>query len=595
MIRRCIIVLALLIGVPLAAIHLLGPRWVPLTVAIFVGLFARVRAINGPVAPLFEKLRQLSPRALRRLTAGVFILVMGYLLFTAFHQHRDLFPRLHDEHSYLIQSRMVAAGKLWEPQHPLADFFDNFYMLSRPVYAPIYFPGTALLNAPFVRAGLPYWTMPILASGLAVALTFHLTTLLIDGVAGFTAAALMLGTWGLREFSTMVMAQAPMTLLGLLMFTAWLAWRKKRRAPWAMPLGLCMGWAAITRPVDALAFALPIGVAMALDLKPLPFRRIILTGVVLLVGLAPFFALQFAFNRGTTGSPWKIPYTVYLHQDQPGSEYGFRPFRADVRPASPLLQKTQYFEKCRQQEIQFHTPENLPGDLILRVALTLVGTLPAGILAVLLLATPFGLRDRRRLVFFAVAPLFLLLYAPNPFFLVHYPVPLIPIMAFSVALAVHVLSSSRSTASPNPHTSTFLTLVVLAVCVASLPELRRDVRDGTVPAMPLTALAHHQLPSAVHVPAVVLFHFSPADNPIEEPAYNDDVTDPDTAPIIRAHDLGPRNIEIARYYVAKQPARHFYLLDRQENAGKEKILLHDLGPADEYRRRLESGGSQPTQ
>ncbi|MDB5293219.1 MAG: hypothetical protein JWL69_4460 [Phycisphaerales bacterium] len=575
------------VGVPLAAVHLPGPHWVPLAAAVAVGLLVRFPAANGRIAPFLESCRHPSRRALRWVAVGVFAISVTYLLFTAFHQHRDLFPRLHDEHSYLIQSRIVAAGKLWEPQHPLADFFDNFYMLSRPVYAPIYFPGTALLNAPFVRAGLPYWTMPILATALAVALTFYLTTLLTDGIAGFTASAIMLSTAGLREFSTMVMAQAPMMLLGLLMFASWLAWRRERRARWAAAIGFCMGWAAITRPVDALAFALPILVAMAWGLKPLPFRHNLTTAAVLLATLAPFFALQAAFNRGATGSLLKTPYTLYLHQDQPGSEYGFHPFNPSARPASPLLQKQQYFEKYRLQEIQSHTPENLPGDLMLRIALTLVGTLPAGILAIMLLVTPFGLRDLRRLVFFAPAPLFLLLYAPNPFFLVHYPVPLIPIIAFSVALSVHVLSRGRSATAPDPHTSTFFTLIVLAVCIASLPELRRDVRDGTLPAMPLTALVHDQFPSAIQGRAVVLFRFRPADNPVEDPAYNDDVTYPDNAPIIRAHDLGPRNIEIARYYAAHQPDRHFYLLDRQENAGREKILLHDLGSAGEYLRRLE--------
>ncbi|HWE93536.1 MAG TPA: hypothetical protein VG269_06125 [Tepidisphaeraceae bacterium] len=582
------ILLALLIGVPLAAIHLLDPRWVPLAVAVAVGLLARVPALNGRVAPLLESCRHPSPRALRWTTLAVGALSTAYFIFTAFHQHRDLFPRLHDEHSYLIQSRMIAVGHLWEPQHPLADFFDNFYMLARPVYAPIYFPGTALLNAPFVCLGLPYWTMPVLASGLVVGLTYLLITLMIDGLAGLTAAALVISAWGLREFSTILMAQAPMALFALLMVGAWLAWRREHRARWAAAIGACMGWAAIIRPVDALAFALPIAFAMALEARTLPARRCFFAASTLLLAASPFLALQAAFDRGTTGSPWRTPYSQYLHQDQPGSEFGFHSFHADARPSAPLPQKQQYFEQYRLKEIQAHSLANFLEDLKLRAQLMVLATLPAGILAVLFFAAPFGLTDRPRLVFFLAAPLFLLLYAFNPFFLVHYPVPLIPVMAFGVVLAVHVLSRAGSSAGPDPHTSTFLTLIVLALCASALPELRPDVRDGTVPAMPLTALVHRQLASQVQTPAVVLFRFRPTDNPVEEPAYTDDVAWPDDSPVIRAHDLGPRNIEIARYYARLQPERHFYLLDRQENAGRQTLVLHPLGDAKEYLSKLEA-------
>ena len=66
-------------------------------------------------------------------------------------------------------------------------------------------------------------------------------------------------------------------------------------------------------------------------------------------------------------------------------------------------------------------------------------------------------------------------------------------------------------------------------------------------------------PNLPHTPAVVLFRYAPGkDNPHIEPVYNTDVAWPDDAPVIRAHDLGPRrNIEIFRYY----PERAFYSCD----------------------------------
>src|SRR6185312_2794184 len=78
---------------------------------------------------------------------------------------------------------------------------------------------------------------------------------------------LVLATSMFRVYSTMVMAQIPVMLLGLLMAWAWLRWRGERKAGWAVAIGAFAGWAAITRPVDALAFALPIGIAMLIDLR----------------------------------------------------------------------------------------------------------------------------------------------------------------------------------------------------------------------------------------------------------------------------------------------------------------------------------------
>jgi len=406
-------------------------------------------------------------------------------------------------------------------------------------------------------------------------------------VAGWIAAAATISAYGLREFSTMVMAQAPMALLAMLIIWAWLTWRTKHHWHWAIALGVCIGWAVITRPVDAVAFALPVMIAMILNWRQITPRRRLATIVVILAGIAPFFAIQAILNHGTTGSLFKTPYQLYLQQDMPGSDFGFHAFNADAHPLSSLPQKTQYWEKVRLKEIRNHTLAHLPYDLAVKSFWAAYTTLPAGILVIVLPAILFGWKDRRRWVVLSAAPLFVTIYLFNPFFLAHYSVPLVPVMAFAVALGVNVLERGHNA---------FLTLMILAVCIASLPEFRHDIHDGSVPALPLMRLAHDQLAVAVHTPAVVLFRFHPSDDPaeaVEEPVYNDDVIWPDDAPIIRAHDLGPRNIEIARYYAAHQPTRHFYLLDRKENLGRTTILLHPLGQADEYLHWMEESGEHP--
>jgi len=68
------------------------------------------------------------------------------------------------------------------PQHELADFFDTFHILVRPVYASIYFPGTALLYVASIWLNLPPWVMPLLAAGASVALLYRVISELVDGV-----------------------------------------------------------------------------------------------------------------------------------------------------------------------------------------------------------------------------------------------------------------------------------------------------------------------------------------------------------------------------------------------------------------------------
>src|SRR6476620_11405665 len=139
------------------------------------------------------------------------------------------------------------------------------------------------------------------------------------------------------------------------MVWAWLRWRGQRWWGWALAIGIFSGWAAITRPVDALAYAIPIGVAMAGSLWKQPARQWALTAGALVAGAAPFLVLQGIFNVGVTGYPLRTPYTAYLERDQPGAQFGLRRYDPSWRPASALPQKRAYYDWCRPY-FQQHEP-----------------------------------------------------------------------------------------------------------------------------------------------------------------------------------------------------------------------------------------------
>ncbi|HXE53453.1 MAG TPA: hypothetical protein VN541_10575, partial [Tepidisphaeraceae bacterium] len=112
-----------------------------LGIAALVGLGGMLAGKNERIPRLVAAVRYPSLRARCWTAAGVWAVAVVYLTLTAFAQHRDLFPRIHDELSYTIQARMLSHGRLWMPRHELADFFETFHFLTRPVYGSIYFPG----------------------------------------------------------------------------------------------------------------------------------------------------------------------------------------------------------------------------------------------------------------------------------------------------------------------------------------------------------------------------------------------------------------------------------------------------------------------
>ena len=178
-----------------------------------------------------------------------------------------LAPLSHDEESYALQTRMAAAGHLWLAPHPMARYFESFHIQVEGAYGSIYFPGNALLQAPGVWLGWPWWRMPQLLSGLAVAVLFLVGLELFNPPAALAGAMALLGNHFFLDFSNQTMAQTPVMLAGLLCVLAWAKWRGAMRFRWSLAAGAAAGLAAIIRPVDAVCFAAPVAVAMLLELS----------------------------------------------------------------------------------------------------------------------------------------------------------------------------------------------------------------------------------------------------------------------------------------------------------------------------------------
>ena len=564
----------------------LGP-WGPVPLVGLVGFVAVVAAVRPSALsmPLAAADRTLGRH---RFVASLVVTAITavYLLATARGQGRPLHPYVHDEFSYLIQAHQFARLRGWMPAHPLASFFDSFQLIDAPVYASAYFPGTALLYVPGIWLGLPPYVTSVLVAAVVAGLLFHVAVGLLDGPAA-VAAVLLLWTDGrYRTLSVMTLAQMPLLMWGLAATVAWLRWRVGRAHRWALAIGGCLGMAAITRPLDALCFAIPIGLDVFAWAAPshgrparadpagtggTPVRRTAWTLLWIASAAVPCLLLQLSLNRGITGHWTQTPFRMYADRDYPGTSYGFHPFDPAARPQSSLPQKRALYAEYRPV-VADHTVASAVDNLFrphatglspARVELTLV-RLPSQPLPLLLPLVPVALAGltRRRAVVLATVPLFLLLYVGYVFFFPHYTLVVAPAVVLAVVIGAEQVPPLLPAAARRRARGA-VPIILAGLAVAGLPQFDPGTRDELFDA-PLIADVDRQLATIAHRPAVVLFAYDPRRNTNEEPVYNADVAWPDDAPIVRAHDLGPaRAAQLFAYYAARQPGRFAYRYDER--------------------------------
>lgn len=575
-----------------------------LAAAVIVGL---IPPANRWIGRQLDRVRNPSPQARTRASIAIATAASAYLTFTAFRLDRDCsIPQFHDEHVYLLQTQMLAHGRLWYPQHPMADFFETFHVLVKPVYAPVYFPGASMLFVPAIWLNLPIWVIPVLIAGAIVGLLYRVTTELTDGVCGALACAAMLSLVRFRFISMLMISHPAALLQGLVLVWAWLRWRERRDWPHALLIGAVAGWAAITRPVDALCYAIPVGVMILLDIfwpgklkfetnskheiqNPNRRRALAITAAMAVAGAAPFLLVQVIFNLGVTGKATHTPYNYNADLFFPQVSYGFHTYDPSLKPASTLPQKLFFHEAFDVPLIKAHQP-NLVWDTFknTRLPLLLDVTLPSRWLIPLLPLGLLGPWNRKRLAVAVTLPLSIGLYCFFAFYLPHYALLASP--AIFVLMMLGVMRLQNVWPAWRSGVEVMLVLLVIALSVQMLPQLHGKLFDDPR-YYPAVARAYHELPKILHTPAVVLYRFHGYNNPHDEPVYNDLTAWPDDAPIIRAHDLGPRNVEILHYYAKLQPDRMFYLYDRGREPKDDAI--HPLGTAKDLAARFPTTAPTP--
>lgn len=529
-------------------------------VVALAALLCWPRPVRRVVTAVLDHVRNPSPRARRLTTLALWVLASLYCFGTAARQHRDFDLRNQDEMMYLVQTQQVASGHLWLPAHPMAEFFQTFYIFVRPVYAAMHFPGLAVLYAPTVWLHVPPWVLALLIAGGVVGMTYRVVSELVDGVAGVLSAMLVVALPSFRQLSLMVLPYLPMALVVLVTLWAYLRWRRRRGVGWAVVLGVLAGFSAILRPLDTICFGLPLTLAMLWDLRGAGSKRIALTAGLVVACTIPFVSLQLIADHGITGHWLRAPVQEYHRTFWPGIHMGLNPRVDETAPPPTTMTTLPQFKANYQEFVVAQVTQNSQvAGVVQRYANTIAWGLPLPILVVLLPIGLLGLTDRRRWVWAAGLLVFPVAYLTF-LYVQHYVAILAPGLAFLVVLGAGQVA--RAFPRGRGFLTPWLAVAIVGLAVAALPEVAR-FKDKTTKSPAMEAFKSAQ--ARIKRPALVFFHYDPSVPELwkHEQTYNYQTARIDDAAIVRAQDLGDRNVELINYYAKVQPRRYVYRFDQK--------------------------------
>jgi hypothetical protein len=266
-------------------------------------------------------------------------------------------PMIQDEAAYLLQAALFARGRWTGDAPPLPEFFAQMHVLTEPVLASKYPPGFSLLLTPFVAIGFPSLG-PMILAGITGALTFALARRIASSPVALLTWILWSSGSALLRYQGSFLSQTATLPLWLATLYLVLEYRTRHR-PWVLvAMAACVGTLAITRPVTAVAFTIPVGTAVIPTVWRVRAWRPLALGALVAGAIISLLPLQ---NRMTTGD-WRLsPLIAYSTKYTPFDFPGFGYSAAhEVAPLPPDLDSVRTFlTEARRR----HTLNALPATL----------------------------------------------------------------------------------------------------------------------------------------------------------------------------------------------------------------------------------------
>jgi len=227
-------------------------------------------------------------------------------------------PFVHDEFCFLVQADMFAHGRLAFPAHPMARYFETFYINFSPTYSSIFPPAQAAVLAFGELLGHPWIGVLLSCAAMSAAVLWMLQGWLpaqwaLIGTILFTLRIGILSYWMNSYWGGAVAATGAALVIGALPRI-----QKHQRLRDALWMGIGLAILANSRPLEGFIFCIPVAVAMGMWLwklrkggESLPIRNVILplsTALVLLVCFTLYY------NWRITGNPLEIPNALFINK-----------------------------------------------------------------------------------------------------------------------------------------------------------------------------------------------------------------------------------------------------------------------------------------
>ena len=115
--------------------------------------------------------------------------------------------------------------------------------------------------------------MPLLMAGYIAAMVFLLTTRVSNVWVGTMTWAIWLTAPIVLRFQPSFYSELTTTTVLLSSWWCLLRWREARRRRWLLLVAFFVGWMAVTRPLTAVAYAIPIAIVVTADTIRQPDTR----------------------------------------------------------------------------------------------------------------------------------------------------------------------------------------------------------------------------------------------------------------------------------------------------------------------------------
>src|SRR6476619_3851441 len=265
-----------------------------------------------------------------------------------------------DELVQMVQARIFAAGRLWQPASPEPEFYSILNMVdANGRYYGQFPPGGPAMLTLGVLVRAPWLVGPVCGAVSVAAYWAYLRV--IEPRRTVAAGAVLL--FALAPFAVFMsgshMNHVP-TLMWLLIAMASMARVMTSASPaprFALVNGLALGCAATIRPVDALAFALPAGFWYLWT--SLGNRARWRDAIASAIGVALPLCIMMWVNAATTGQPLLFGYQVLWGRSH---DLGFHrsPWGIAHTPARGLELLNLYFLRLQTYLFESSIPSLVP-------------------------------------------------------------------------------------------------------------------------------------------------------------------------------------------------------------------------------------------